>query len=208
MDYPPCGADEYSLRLNVMSLFEQTDRALTLSANQFAGPQPRPRRVCEPHPLFAPPKWWRVPGRLLVAVVRGRRNYCVCSAPPRCRCASGGPRHRRCVTPPENPFAIALSPAALPRSRHTTAVRCCPYSDQRRQLFPQYPCGFVLLPQCSVVDALPLAGRGGGRLDIVNDLLAPALSWMALGKRCRRRRFVWRDVDASVVPAHRCYPAA
>ena len=60
--------------------------------------------------------------------------------------------------------------------------------------FSSFPSGHAMLlcPQRSAMDALPLVGRSGGRLDIVGDLFAAALSWRPLGKRLLRRRRGWR----------------
>ena len=107
-----------------MTLFEQTDRALTLSANQFAGRSIVLDKFVNDIlylPLlnggvFLAAFWWLWFEADESGVYAQRRNVVAALL--------GTIVVGRCLAPPESPFAIALSPAALPGYRHTTAVRC------------------------------------------------------------------------------------
>jgi S1/P1 nuclease len=79
--------------------------------------QHRPRQVLVRHSRHVAPKWWRLPGRLLVAVVRGRRERCAYSAPQRCGRTTGGHWRGRCLEAPESPANSPQTDRAVTRGR-------------------------------------------------------------------------------------------
>ena len=112
------------IAINVMTLFDQIDRALTLSANQFAGRSVVLDKFVNDIvylPLlnggvFLAAFWWLWFEADESGAYAQRRNVVAALLGT---IVVGVVSHLLKVA-----FAIALSPAALPGYRHTTAVRC------------------------------------------------------------------------------------
>jgi hypothetical protein len=196
------------IAINVMTLFEQTDRALTLSANQFAGRSLVLDKFVNDIvylPLlnggvFLAPYWWLWFEADESGVHTQRRNVMV--ALLAVIGVAGALKLLKVLLP------FRYRPLSDPDLGLRLPFGVDPSSLNHSNSFPQRPRDAILCPLRSAVVAFTLVGRSGGRLDIVGDLFATAPSWRPLGKRQLRRRRSWRGAHAPTVPAYRRHGAA